>query len=117
MAKKKYTASVKVMRSYDYNHFEVSLSSDEKLSLIEVEDMRKNAARLVDRAIDQYKVMKRKETFLNSQSKAALENRVKRIKENFPKSEWTPEHKAEIKKLEDYEFAERFDYDDDGIPF
>lgn len=52
-------ASVKIMRSYDYNHFEVTLSSDEDMTLDEVNEMRKSAARLADQALLQYQLMKK----------------------------------------------------------
>ena len=54
----KVKASVKIMRSYDYNHFECSLSSDEEMDLNDVDDMRKECARLVDKAVLQYKISK-----------------------------------------------------------
>jgi hypothetical protein len=47
-------ASVKVMRSYDYCHFEVCLSLDKEMTLGEINNMRKDAARLADEAVRQY---------------------------------------------------------------
>jgi hypothetical protein len=36
-----FSASVKVMRSYDYCHFEIALSSDNMENLIGVDELRK----------------------------------------------------------------------------
>ena len=40
---------------------------------------------------------------------------VQVLRENFPQSEWTPDQKAQVKALEDYEFAlsHPYDYEDD----
>ncbi len=54
------TASVKVMRSYDYCHFEVAMTieNDEDITLIEIDNVRKNCMRLADKAVEQYKIAK-----------------------------------------------------------
>ena len=49
---------VKVMLSYDYNHFEVCLSVDENATLKEINERRKEAQRLCDEAVRQYKIAK-----------------------------------------------------------
>jgi len=105
-------ASVKVMRSYDYNHFEVSLSSEEVSSLEEVDDLRKSAARLVDKAVIQYQTSKNHALRIPDQE---LSRQAKIITENHPKSEWTEEQKAIIKKHEDdmYWSNRIFDYEDE----
>lgn len=61
------TASVKVMLSYDYSHFEASMSLENEsgLSMAEIDTARKNCQRLADKAVGQYKTAK--------------ENAVKRI--------------------------------------
>jgi len=103
-------ASVKVMRSYDYCHFEISLSIDET-TLEEADNLRKAAARLTDKAVHQYKIAKREaENMIHGGNKLKLEKETKIIRENFPKSEWTPEQQAKIKALEDFEY---YDYQDD----
>ena len=53
-------ASVKVMLSYDYSHFEasISLENDNGLSVKEIDDARKNCQRLADKAVAQYKTAK-----------------------------------------------------------
>lgn len=102
-------ASVKVMRSYDYCHFEVTLGTDEDMTLEQVDDMRKSAQRLADRAVLQYALAKK---LIPSQKYeyGELGRQVKAIKENYPKSEWTPEQKAKVKALADFVF---YDYQDD----
>lgn len=110
------SASVKIMRSYDYCHFEITLSSGvegEFETLDSVDELRKEAARLCDKAVRQYKEMKA----LTSDQEAKkwhfdnIEHQVKLIKENYPKSEWTPEQKAVVKKHEDTKFYMSLDYD------
>lgn len=54
------TASVKVMLSYDYSHFEacMSVENESGLSLKDIDDARKNCQRLADKAVGQYKTAK-----------------------------------------------------------
>ena len=100
--------SVKIMNSYDYSRFEMTLSEG-GLNLHE--------ARLVDKAIQQYK--KAKAIELKRISLAGEIDKMRRevriIKENFPESEWTPEQKAKVKVLADREFFinSQYDYQDD----
>lgn len=111
----KVKASVKVMRSYDYNHFECVLSSDEKLDDKQINLLRVRAAKLVDHAIESYKLKKEHENRLANEiyNRRDLENKVKAIIENFPKSQWTSEQKAQIKKLDDLKFADQFNYSEE----
>lgn len=50
-------ASVKVMLSHDYSHFEclMSLENDNGLSMKEIDNARKDCQRLADKAVSQYK--------------------------------------------------------------
>lgn len=108
-------ASVKVMRSYDYCHFEVSLSSDDDMTLEQVDALRKDAALLADEAVRQYKIAKKKEDKrdrLEWEVRAALE-RVARI-EQKPKSEWTIEEAALMRAHADREFWKDYDQDSYG---
>ena len=111
-------ASVKVMRSHDYCHFEVNLSAsvscppDSPEWFQQVDSLRKNAARLADKAVEQYKIAKRAyhrhETEFGA-LKYAADNA-----ERTPEDQRTPEEKAAIKALDDYRFAQRqYDYQDD----
>jgi hypothetical protein len=110
-------ATVKVMNSHDYGHFEVSLVIDGPVAMGMVDALRKDAQRLVDRAIDQYKTARKA---ANARIKAegnanGLRREVHIFRENYPQSEWTPEQKAKVKALEDYDFmASRvYNYEDD----
>lgn len=113
------SASVKVMRSYDYCHFEVCLSTT--LNGLEngpaaVDELRKTAARLADKAVEQYKVAKANAEWRSNInfSKEELAAGVARILKDVPESERTPEQKAKIKKLSDEAYwARRYDYEDD----
>ena len=113
-----FAASVKVMRSYDYCHFEVTLSTDRKLDVHGVNEMRKQAQRLADEAVRQYaKAKELVESELQfSYGLERIEREVGEIRTK-PESEWTPPEKAEVKALEDYRHYEKFgyDYEDDEI--
>ena len=111
--------SVKIMLSYDYCHFEIVLSSDEEMTLEQIDEMRKDAQRLADKAVYQYKVAKAnwKYSKYNSEYRKELEQKVKIIKENYPKSEWTEEQKAIVKSLEDFEYYDYQDNWDYDLPF
>jgi ABC-type nitrate/sulfonate/bicarbonate transport system substrate-binding protein len=103
-------ASVKVMNSYDYCHFEVALSAED-VSIADVDNLRKEAQRLVDKSIKQYKVAKR---IASQMPDSYLESRVRTLRENTPQSEWTPEQKAMVKAYNDAMFASsHYDYQDD----
>src|SRR5690606_38372502 len=111
----KAKASVKVMRSFDYCHFEVALATDQYLDSGEVNSLRIEAAKLADHAVNQYRAKQQAEGYSasNSYKREELERKVKAIKENFPQSEWTPEQKATVKQLDDLNFSDRFEYDED----
>lgn len=108
------SASVKVMRSHDYCHFEVALSSNllglssDEMTLA-VDDLRKTAARLADKAVDQYKVAK---LALQRREQMADGYALARAKEK-PETERSPLETAIIKFNSDKAFASRFDYDYD----
>ncbi|RLE42115.1 hypothetical protein DRJ16_05260 [Candidatus Woesearchaeota archaeon] len=100
------------MLSYDYNHFEVCLSSDKEMTLKEVNELRKDVQRLADEAVRQYKIAKEmavKKTNLQHE-REELEKEVLAMKQK-PETEWTAEEKAKAKALEDKEYWERFNYD------
>jgi hypothetical protein len=103
-------AAVKIMRSYDYCHFEVALSTDEEMTLDQVNEMRKQAALLADEAVRQYKIAKKAEDQRVSrewQVGAALEQ-VKRI-QAIPESDWTVEQAALMRSYEDQRFWKDLD--------
>jgi hypothetical protein len=109
--------SVKIMQSYDYNHFEVTLSSDEEMDLKQINEMRKEAQRLTDEAIRQYKVSKQKAASRDKldYERKSLANEVEHIKQK-PENEWTAEERAKIKAIADdiYFNQHNYNYDDDS---
>jgi hypothetical protein len=111
-------ASVKVMRSHDYCHFEVNLTasvdcpSDSPEWFQQVDSMRKNAARLADKAVEQYKVAKSEFTRRDCEVEH-LEYKAQQA-ELTPEDMRTSEEKAAIKALADARFEQRhYDYQDD----
>ena len=114
-------ASVKVMRSYDYCHFEVCIGWDD-LKFEDtaeftkaVDDLRKDAARLADKAVIQYKTAKKhyQEALYRGKQVKHYRKEVDEI-QKIPEPEWTPRQKAQIKALADYEFmlSKLYDYQD-----
>lgn len=113
-------ATVRVMRSHDYCHFEVTLGTETEWSLdgkgvaryvpipIErVDALRKEAARLVDKAVKQFQVAK-----LAAEKRSKMEDDWRyRQALAVPEGERSPEQKAVIKFRDDQAFARRFDYD------
>ena len=111
------SASVKIMRSYDYCHFEICLGTDEAVTLLDVDDMRKEAMRLVDKAVEQYKTAKEVRDYQqnNLYHYKCLEEKVQEIIDKVPETERTPQQKASIKELSDHhhEMQRQYDYEDD----
>lgn len=121
-------ASVKVMRSFDYCHFEICLGFDDDVTIHEVrsdnhdgfskavDELRKEAAKLADKAVVQYKQAKEHYSNVLYRGKHIKHCRkeVEEIKK-IPESERTPRQKAQIKALADYEFmlTKKYDYQDD----
>lgn len=109
-------ASAKVMLSHDYCHFEVCLSSDQEMTLQEVNELRKGAQRLADEAVRQYKIAKevaqKRIRMLGERQQMYAE--VKQY-EGLPESEWPERIKAINKTLQDVEYWEKgaYDYEDD----
>lgn len=107
-------ASVKIMRSYDYCHFEVCLGTDEDMSLVNIDIMRKNAARLVDKAVTQY--MKAKErASLRSRGPAqaaAFERDCLAIAQKS-ENDRTPNEMAMLKQYRDEAWRDQFLYEYD----
>jgi hypothetical protein len=110
-------ASVKVMRSHDYCHFEVCLSSSSANTPELVDELRKTAARLADKAVAQYKVAK-----TDAYKREAHGTQMESLKhwaeqaKRTPEGERSPSQMAEIKAYEDAKFQERraeYDYQDD----
>ncbi len=113
-------ASVKVMRSHDYCHFEVVLGVDDAaMTDADVDEIRKRAARLADKAVEQYKIAKR-DAEIRQSAAADMEHDWRRAQYEgilqVPESERTPAQKATVKAWKDAVFhANRapYDYEDD----
>jgi len=115
------SATVKIMLSHDYNHFESSmmLVNEGGVTTTEIDNARKDCNRLCNQAIEQYKIYKRCETKSISlaNQKIRLQNEVKEI-ESRPKKSWSVEEQAKVKALADhnwnqyhYDFEDDFDFD------
>jgi flagellar motility protein MotE (MotC chaperone) len=109
-------ASITILLSYDYNHFEYTFHAKPDSTLDEINELRKDCQRLADEAVRQYKVAKSRtmQDLQEKQNVEELTRKVRIIKENFSQAEWTPEQKGMIKALEDWNYRP-YDYDDDGI--
>jgi hypothetical protein len=104
-------ASVKVMRSHDYCHFEVCLSSSEATTPELVDALRKEAARLADKAVQQYRIAKAsREREENIAEKWRLERAL-----STPEGDRSATEKGIIKYHQDKAYAARlhYDYEDD----
>lgn len=104
-------ASVKVLRSYDYCHFEVALTAECE-NLDAVNDLRKQAAVLVDEAVRQYKIAKAKESKRDSRQ-WEMQNMLEKIQriEQIPESQWTVEQAALMRAHRDRTFWKDFEED------
>lgn len=112
------SASVKIMLSYDYCHFEICKSTDENVSDEQINGMRKDCQRLADEAVRQYQVAKSNASRrTDAQYKIAnFENACKQA-EKKPEGERTLNEVAMLKQYQDEAWQEQFlypyDYEDD----
>lgn len=105
-------ASVKIMLSYDYCHFEVCKGTDQPLSNKEINELRKDVQKLADEAVRQYRIAKDKygEQLNKESDKEIFERRCKRIKEEN-KTDLSPEEQAMLKAYEDGSYVHQFSFD------
>jgi hypothetical protein len=112
-------ASVKIMLSYDYCHFEVCKSTDENISDKEINELRKDCQRLADEAVKQYKIAKKKaelrenDGYKKERFQRILKNALEKTTEDR-----SPEEMAIVKQAEDENWEAQFDknnydYEDD----
>ena len=113
-------ASVKVMLSYDYSHFEASMSveNDNGLTVKEIYAARKDCQRLADKAVAQYKTAK-----AQAASRNDGQYKMKNFEAECIKIKAKDEHDRTLKEiamLKQYEnenwqaqFDYYYDYDDD----
>ncbi len=110
------SASVKVMLSYDYSHFEaaMSLENDKGLSLKDIDEARKNCQRLADKAVAQYKTAKSMAANrTDGQYKmASFETECKKILAK-PEQDRTLKEIGMLKQYQDENWQAQFDYDYD----
>lgn len=115
------TASVKVMLSYDYSHFEASMSIENEagLSMTDIDEARKNCQRLADKAVGQYKKAKQMAAQRND-GQYRMKNFLAEIKRIEAKEEGdrTVNELAMLKQYQDEnwqaQFDYNYDYDDDN---
>lgn len=111
-------ASVKIMLSYDYCHFEICKSSDENLSDEQIDAMRKDVQRLANKAVEQYKIFKSLADIKvrRQEEKESSERQIKRILEK-PEGQRTLDEIALVKSFKDRNWSEyinsRYDFEDD----
>lgn len=110
------TAAVKVMRSHDYCHFEVVLSSSAANTPAAVDELRKAAARLADKAVAQYRVAKRNAQRLLEEAgqREYVTSRIEEIRKKV-EGDRTVREQAELKAYDDERWAasRAYDYEDD----
>jgi hypothetical protein len=103
------------MLSYDYCHFEISLSN-EASTVAAANELRKTAQRLADEAVRQYKQAK-DEAKRRCDAECMLPGLRREVDEILlvPVDERSPRQNGTVKALEDAEFAanKRYQYDDD----
>jgi len=108
-------ATVKIMLSHNYCHFEVSKQIEgEDISQQDIDTTRKECQRLADRAVEQYKRAKDYEAKRahNNNERLNMEREVSLIKQK-PEDQWTVFDKAKVKALEDYHYVSLYNYEDD----
>lgn len=113
------TISTRILRSFDYCHFEISTSAtldDGDDSVWCADELRKQAARLADKAVQQYKIHKANRNRLESEERSHRwdTDNAERIKAK-PEFDRSPQEQAELKAHQDavWVASRRFDYEDE----
>ena len=114
------SASVKVMLSYDYCHFEVAMNieNDDGVDPKEIDKARKDCQRLADKAVSQYKIAKDMASKRTNGRYEMLnfESECKKI-EAKNEHDRTLKEIAMLKQYKDEKWEQKFtydyDYDDD----
>ena len=114
------SASGKVMLSYDYSHFEASMSVENEsgLTMSDIDEARKKCQRLTDKAVGQYKKAKQM-----ASNRSDGEYQMRNFQEQCERIKAKDEQDRTIKEiamLKQYEdenwqanFMYEYDYDDD----
>lgn len=114
------SASVKVMQSYNYCHFEacMTLESDKGLTVQEIDEARKTCQRLTNKAIGQYQ--QGKQVAANRNDAGIKIRAFKQEIEFIQKKDPNDRTMREIGMLKQFEqenweaqFEDNYDYDDD----
>lgn len=117
---------VRVMRSHDYNQFEVCLPFNADLGHVNpewVDMLRKDAARLVDKAVRQYDQSVRSKRLAEKLSGSPiLLDAEYEATMKVPVESWTPEQKASVALVRQKEWlairgGREYDYEDDAPEF
>lgn len=108
-------ATVRVMRSFDFCHFESNTTLEgDNVTLAEIDEERKSCQRLCDKAVGQY--VKAKESISqkvdNSYERQQLRKEVFEIKQK-PAEHWNIIEQAKVKTLDDWDYRDKYDYIDD----
>ena len=114
------SASVKVMLSYDYCHFEASMSleNDNGIEILEVDNARKDCQRLAYKAAGQYKTAKEAaaKRIDGKYQMQSFQSQCEQIKKK-DEHDRTLKEIAMLKQYEDEkwqaQFEYEYDYDDD----
>lgn len=110
---KRTTASVKVMLSYDYCHFETSMSLENEsgITTIDIDNARKDCQRLSDKAVAQYKISK-KMASMRSDGEYKMNNFEATCKSiaQKPEGERTVNEVAMLKQYQDEDWRSQFEY-------
>ncbi len=110
------TASVKVMLSYDYSHFEASMQVENEsgLSVKDIDEARKQCQRLADKAVGQYKTAKQMAANRTDgkYKMASFEQECKKIAAK-DEHDRTIKEIAMLKQYENENWQAQFDYDYD----
>lgn len=109
-------ASVKVMLSYDYSHFEASMSveNDNGLTVKEIDAARKDCQRLADKAAAQYKTAKAQAASRNDGQYKMKNFEAECIKiKSKDEHDRTLKEIAMLKQYENENWQAQFDYDYD----
>jgi len=114
------SASVKIMLSYDYSHFETCLSLENEDGIIQqdIDNARKDCQRLCDKAVKQYKIAK--DMARRRQDAKYRMHNFKQECQLIAKKPECDRTMKEIGMLKQYEqenwqaqFDHRYDYEDD----
>jgi len=104
------------MLSYDYSHFEASMSLENEsgISTIEIDNARKDCQRLADKAVSQYKIAKQcAANRVNGEMKMRnFEEECKRIAKK-DEHDRTLKEIAILKQYQDENWQAQFDYNYD----